>query len=1057
MVRNSHKSRGFRAATLQLVVLSVAVSRPSWSVSVLLFGSGFCALVYQTAWLRQFRLIFGASTFATAAVLAIFMAGLGVGSALLGRRADAHPRPLRFYGNLELFIALSAALTQVLLWLVARVYFAMGGSVSLGLPAATLVRLLLSLVVLGIPTVLMGGTLPAAARAVETADDAGRRKLALLYAANTLGAVTGTLVSTFFMLETFGNRTTLLVAVLLNLLVAVIARRLGRAERSERVIEEAPEPRTTFAVSRTLVLAASAVVGFAFLLMELVWYRMLGPLLGGSTFTFGLILAVALLGIGLGGAAYSFWSGNKRATAGAFALTCSVEALAIAIPFALGDRLAIAANQLRTLGTMGFSGHVIGWTLITLVAVFPAAFVAGLQFPLLIALLGSGGKDVGDHVGRAYAWNTVGAIAGSLAGGFGLLPLLTATGSWRLVVILLGLLGVAALVVAFRTGPRTAIVPAALAAALAIGFTFALGPTAVWRHSGIGAGRARVTDSGNPTREWMNQMRRALVWDVDGRESSVAIEDTADLAFIVNGKADGSARGDAGTQVMTGMVGAALHPNPRRALVIGLGTGSTAGWLGAVPTMERVDVVELEPAVLRVARACSAVNHDVLRNPKVHIRIADAREVLLATRDNYDIVFSEPSNPYRAGIASLFTQEFYRASAARLAPGGIFLQWLQAYDVDSQTIRTIYATIGSVFDNVETWETDSGDLLLVATREPITYDAEALRRRLAQPAFLSAMSHAWRVETLEGFLSHFVARPSLARAIAQQETNLNTDDRTLVEFGFGRGLGNSNRFDMDELLGLAHVRGEDRPFISKGAVDWNQAGANRATISYLKALPPGASDEELARHRLIRLYGDGELVQVLGDWRAHPRPPVNTAELMMIAESLADAGSESAAAYAEQLRPFEPADADFVLARLRFRQHRIPESAAALRRAFLTMRTHPWETVDAMGRSLDVARNLTRDRKLVPAIIDALSQPFAAGQWEDIRRWYLAIILREYEACTPRTIRAIRAMEPWPPWQKDFLTMRRDCYATVMLDDLKRRADADLAAFTAAEPAPLLK
>src|SRR5260221_7710048 len=196
---------------------------------------------------------------------------------------------------------------------------------------------------------------------------------------------------------------------------------------------------------------------------------------------------------------------------------------------------------------------------------------------------------------------------------------------------------------------------------------------------------------------------------------------------------------------MAGLIGAALHPHAQRALVIGLGTGSTAGWLGAQSSMNRVDVVELEPAVLGIARACAAVNHDVLHNPKVRIRIADAREVLLASRDSYDIVFSEPSNPYRAGIASLFTEEFYRASAARLAPGGIFLQWVQAYDVDAQTIRTIYATIGGVFPNVETWTTDDGDLLLVATRQPIVYDADALRRRLAEPALLDPMSHVWRV------------------------------------------------------------------------------------------------------------------------------------------------------------------------------------------------------------------------------------------------------------------------------------------------------------------------
>src|SRR5207253_3252556 len=265
-------------------------------------------------------------------------------------------------------------------------------------------------------------------------------------------------------------------------------------------------------------------------------------------------------------------------------------------------------------------------------------------------------------------------------------------------------------------------------------------------------------DAVDSTRDWVYGDRRTLVWDVDGRESSVALVDSNDYAFIVNGKADGSARGDAGTQVMAGLVGAILHPNPQRALVIGLGTGSTAGWLGAIPTMQRVDVVELEPAVIGVARACSAVNHDVLHNPKVHIRIADAREVLLASRDRYDIIFSEPSNPYRAGIASLFTEEFYRASAARLNPNGIFLQWLQAYDVDTETIRTVYATIVPVFGHVETWTTDSGDLLLVATKGPISYNLNFLRARVVTEPFRSALTHAWRVESAEGFLAHFVAR-----------------------------------------------------------------------------------------------------------------------------------------------------------------------------------------------------------------------------------------------------------------------------------------------------------
>ncbi len=181
--------------------------------------------------------------------------------------------------------------------------------------------------------------------------------------------------------------------------------------------------------------------------------------------------------------------------------------------------------------------------------------------------------------------------------------------------------------------------------------------------------------SANELEDWGRAQQRAVVWEGDGTESSVALSnDSAGYAFVVNGKTDGSARRDAGTQVMSGLLGAILNPDARRSLVIGLGTGSTAGWLGAIPTMERVDVVELEPLILDIATACQAVNHDVMHNPKVHITLGDARETLLTTTDRYDIIASEPSNPFRAGIASLFTRDYDTAATDRLTPDGLFIQ-----------------------------------------------------------------------------------------------------------------------------------------------------------------------------------------------------------------------------------------------------------------------------------------------------------------------------------------------------------------------------------------------
>ncbi len=203
-------------------------------VGLLLFASGFCALVYQTAWLRMFRLVFGASTAASAAVLAIFMAGLGFGGLLLGRRADRHPSPLSLYAGLEAGIAISAGLSPLLLAVVEWLYVSMGGSARLGLAGSSVVRLLLSLIVLGLPTFLMGGTLPAVARAVGRRADFGRRTVGLLYAVNTLGAVLGALLTTFFALETLGIRKTIWIAALLNLLVVLAAKSLARELRGDR-------------------------------------------------------------------------------------------------------------------------------------------------------------------------------------------------------------------------------------------------------------------------------------------------------------------------------------------------------------------------------------------------------------------------------------------------------------------------------------------------------------------------------------------------------------------------------------------------------------------------------------------------------------------------------------------------------------------------------------------------------------------------------------------------------------------------------------------------------
>lgn len=1024
-------------------------STDSRAVAGLLFGSGLCALIYQTAWMRQFRLIFGASTLATAAVLAIFMGGLGLGSAILGRRADNHPNPLRLYGNLELLIALSAALSQPLLWLIGKLYIALGGSVVMGLVLATVVRLILSTLVLAIPTILMGGTLPAAARAVETSDDAGRRKLALLYGLNTLGAVSGAVASTFYMLETFGNRKTLYLAVLVNLIVAISARALSNSN-VEPVLQPAPVPGPAPVpepvaprIPKQIVFAAAAISGFAFLLMEIVWYRMLGPILGGSAFTFGLILAVALLGIALGGTAYSLWSGGGPATVGAFALTCSLEAVLLMLPYALGDRIAVLTIFLRLIGRAGFGGSVFGWSIIAAIVVLPAAIVAGVQFPLLIALLGRGSDDVGVHVGRAYAWNTLGAIVGSLAGGFGFLPLFGAKGCWIIAAMLLVATGIVAAIYARS-------VMSIVIAAGAVACVFAGGPTAAWRHSSIGAGRAEIPAGPNDIRHWENRERRRIMWEEDGRESAIALVDDDDIAFFVNGKSDGAARNDGSTQVMAGLVGAILHPNPRSALVIGLGTGSTAGWLGAIPSMERVNAVELEPVVVRVAQACTAVNHDVLHNPKVHIRIGDGREVLLTMRDRYDVIFSEPSNPYRAGIASLYTREFYEAARARLNRGGMFLQWLQTYDVDAETVRTVYATLGSVFPQVSTWRTSEGDLLMVASMQPVTYDMNFLRQKVAMEPYRTALHATWRVESAEGFLSHLIAGDRVTRVVGRDATP-NTDDETTVEFGFARSLGDNTEFSMSDVFSLAAALGEQRA--SHDVLV--QRGSN-PTLS----LPYGVMvPDERAHHEFALMWNSANFRGAMNSWNEHGRwQPVNSGEVAMLAEAMIDTGQGEPAPLLETLRKWEPVEANALAARLLLRRGDSKGAVELLRQAFIGYRTDPWPQPPIMSRSLAFAVSLgAADKANAQLLYDTLGQKFAAGQWDYTRLVSRLLLARRIDTCGPRTLESLRAFEPWATWDEPTLDTRVQCYEKAGLTDLAARAKSELNEFLDNHPQRLAR
>jgi hypothetical protein len=436
----------------------------------------------------------------------------------------------------------------------------------------------------------------------------------------------------------------------------------------------------------------------------------------------------------------------------------------------------------------------------------------------------------------------------------------------------------------------------------------------------------------------------------------------------------------------------------------------------------------------------------------VRIQIGDAREVLLATPERYDLIFSEPSNPYRAGIASLFTREYYQAVASRLEPGGLFLQWVQGYEVDATTVRTVMTTLRSVFPSIQAWRTHR-DLFFLASGEPLIHDVPLLRHRLSQSPFREALRSAWRVSDLEGFLAHHVAAAPLVDALARRPPLvINTDDRNRVEFGFARTVGRRGLFELGALRELARAGGLDRPQLRGGEVDWERVEEIRWRL-YGETPPAGADSHAASRALALRHYGAGRLTEALAAWQAQPREPMDPVELALVAEGLAEAGHADAGKAIARLAQVQPTEAAAAEARWLLRLDRLDESLAAVKRAFTLHRDDPWPQPALVNRAFETALALAAsDMGRAREVHRVLQQPFAGLAMDDTR------IIRALEIATlfgtELCEQALAPLEPWVPWRADVLRFRHECYAATG-DPRAGLAEAELRRFLASEPATL--
>ncbi len=757
------------------------------------FISGAAGLIDQVVWSKALGLIFGHTAYAVATVLAVFMAGLASGSAWIGRQSEKWDRPIALYAWLEFGVAATAAISLAGLSGVRAAYVAAYPYAAGNASVLLLLRFAGSALVLFVPTFLMGGTLPVLVRGLtRNAAELGSR-VSRLYWINTAGAVAGTFAAGFLFLPSLGLRRTLGIAVALNLAAGAVALVLSREEPARASSDDLNLPEKVEAppssVPSRFFLICFALVGATAMSYEIGWTRLLSTQLGSSTYAFTLMLGTFLTGIVLGSALFERWNSRHKPGSMTFAVTQTLTALGALAFLVFFTRLIEVLPPILRKTHGSFPGLVAAQFVTSALAMLPTAVVFGFNFPAVVVLIAgprpANGTGAGAAVGHAYAWNTLGAIVGAIAAGFWLMPRL---GGFHLLAATAGVNLALAAAISFASAKRLSWKILAVAgnlllliAAAFIGFSNYFYDPAV--------------ASFNTVMYWnrfaspltLREKAHALdiVYFRDGLNANISVAKSDDyIGLRTNGKVDASNH-DATTQLLLGHLGALAHP-PRRVLLVGFGSGMTASTLVGYPELERLDVVEIEPAVVGAAPILASLNRNVLLDPRVHVTFDDARNFLFTTRRKYDLIISEPSNPWIAGVATLFTREFYAAVRGRLAPGGVFVQWMQAYSLYPDDLRMLFATFLSEFQGVTLWHGDPLDMILMAPSPP---SGEILRRArsLYELPHLNEDFAKLGMEEADGLFGFYVLDDAGLRKFSAG-AQINTDDRTLLEYHAPRSL-----------------------------------------------------------------------------------------------------------------------------------------------------------------------------------------------------------------------------------------------------------------------------
>jgi len=859
------------------------------------FFSGFSGLVYEVVWARLLERVMGASVYSITTVLTVYMAGLGLGSFLAGRFVDRRSDSLRLYGILQGAIGVSCVLVPALLVLLAPVYRSAYQSLNASFQTLTLVRFLISGLALIIPTTLMGATLPVLSRHLATRMNTLGETVGRLYAVNTFGAVVGSFAAGFVLMPRLGIMGAIFFAASINIIIAMLvfwhSRGAGAwSAKSERPRAdsgaEAPEggkrdaALSDSAAARSapaggkpsgsrvvvFVLVAFAISGFAAMVYQVAWMRSLSLVIGSSVYAVSLTLTAYILGLALGASIVSrfvdrwehlLWRlGDIEIGIGAAALI--VVPILGRLPLAMIGVVERFSDSFGALMAAEFG-------IVFLVILVPTVLMGGV-FPLVVRICTRRLEAVGRSVGTVYASNTVGAIAGSFVGGFVLVPWLGIQGAISVAVTMSLALG-AALTIADTTVRGLRRFGPAAVAALLIVVVLPLLPT--WDPVIMSSGSYLYADMYSSQAEaWGLTGEDAIrsfgtvLYHKEGVATTVTVRQArSDIYLQSNGKTEASTGPDMRTQKLLAHAPMMLHPDPNDVLVIGLASGVTVGAALSYP-IESVDCVEIAPAMIEVAGTFFAeANEHCMEDPRLSMIIEDGRNHVEFTARTYDVMISQPSNPWIVGISNLFTREFFQMARDRMNDGGVVGMWFQAYNMTEGQFRMIARTFADVFDSATIWELDPGvDYMLIGTVGDAKLDWDVLTARLAD-ASTGADLASIGVNTPLDYTALYLLSPSTIREYAGDGT-IHTDNGLQLEFSAPKSMYHQSK--AEQLMSLDRFRATPSEIIvgispeEREAVDARATG-RRLLARGIVAEETGRLDEALSLFEEAMDVSPGEL------------------------------------------------------------------------------------------------------------------------------------------------------------------------------------------------------